>query len=305
MRLPRLGSYQVLSRRSFLVASLLEDAPRVRMVFGGDVMLARWVGAKAIQEKDLLRPLRGVSPAFLGADIAMVNLESPFSETGPYEASGMVFRSRPELIEALTGVGINAVSLANNHVRDAGAAGFDYTTKLLESRGITVAGAGRNAVIERGGVKYRFLSYTYDQRNGNWQSDDARVPGLDPVKAAADVRVARARGEAVIVSMHAGWEYYTKPNQFQKAFAKAVVQAGAACVVGHHPHVVQPAEEINGVPVFYSLGNLAFDQKDPGTDRGQLAEVVFEQGRAVKWRLLDVVIKNGAANLLHKYEEFR
>lgn len=275
------------------------------MVFGGDVMLARWVGAKAVKEKDVLRPLRGVSPAFLGADIAMVNLESPFSEKGPYDGGGMVFRARPEMIEALTGIGINAVSLANNHVRDAGAAGLEYTIKLLEDKGIAVAGVGRNAIIERGGAKFRLLAYTYDQKNGNWQSDDARVPGLDPAKAAADVRAARARGEAAIVSMHAGWEYSAKPNPYQRAFAKAVVGAGAACVVGHHPHVVQPAEEIGGVPVFYSLGNLAFDQKDPGTDRGQLAEVIFEGGRAVKWRLLDVAIKNGSANLLHKYEEFR
>lgn len=275
------------------------------MVFGGDVMLARWVGAKAVKEKDVLRPLRGVSPAFLGADIAMVNLESPFSEKGPYDGGGMVFRARPEMVEALTGIGINAVSLANNHVRDAGAAGLEYTIRLLEDKGIAVAGVGRDAIIERGESKFRLLAYTYDQKNGNWKSDDARVSGLDPAKAAADVRAARARGEAAIVSMHAGWEYSVKPNPYQRAFAKAVVVAGAACVVGHHPHVVQPAEEIGGVPVFYSLGNLAFDQKDPGTDRGQLAEVIFESGRAVKWRLLDVAIKNGSANLLHKYEEFR
>jgi poly-gamma-glutamate synthesis protein (capsule biosynthesis protein) len=296
---------KVLSRRSLLTGFAFAEAARVRMVFGGDAMLARWVGAKAAKENDWVRPLRGVSPAFLGADIAMVNLESPFSEKGPYDGGGMVFRVRPELIEALTGAGINVVSLANNHVRDAGAAGLDYTIGLLEKHRITVAGVGRDAIIERGGTKFRFLAYTYDQRNGNWTADDARVPSLDPVKAAADVRAARERGETVIVSMHAGWEYHTKPNPFQKAFAKAVVQAGAACVVGHHPHVVQPAAEINGVPVFYSLGNLAFDQKDPGTDRGQLAEVLFEQGRAVKWRLLEVAIKNGAAKLLQKYEEFR
>jgi poly-gamma-glutamate synthesis protein (capsule biosynthesis protein) len=295
----------VLSRRSLLAGFAFAESTRVRMVFGGDVMLARWVGAKAAKEKDWVRPLRGVSPAFLGADIAMVNLESPFSETGPYEASGMVFRVRPEMIEALTGAGINVVSLANNHVRDAGTAGLDYTIRLLEKHRITVAGVGRDAIIERSGTKFRFLAYTYDQRNGNWTADDIRVPALDPVKAAADVRAARERGETVVVSMHAGWEYHTKANVQQKAFARAVVEAGAACVVGHHPHVIQPAAEIDGVPVFYSLGNLAFDQKDPGTDRGQLAEVLFEQGRAVKWRLLDVVIKNGAAQLLQKYEEFR
>ncbi len=269
------------------------------------MLLARWVGDKAAKENDWVRPLRGVAPAFLGAGIAFVNLESPFSETGPYDGTNMVFRARPEMVEALTGAGVNVVSLANNHVRDAGPAGLDYTIRLLEQHRIAVAGAGRDALLERGGSRFRFLAYTYDQRNGNWQTDDARVPTLDPAKAADDVAEARRRGETVIVSMHAGWEYHPKPNPYQRAFARAVVQAGAACVAGHHPHVVQPSEVIAGVPVFYSLGNLVFDQKDPGTDCGQLAELIFEDGRAVRWRLLETRIRNGAAHLLHKYEEFR
>lgn len=295
----------MLSRRQLLGAMMAARQETPRVVCGGDVMLARWVGRKAEEEKDWLRPLRGVAPAFLNADIALVNLESPFSETGPYDRTDMVFRARPEMVEALTGAGINAVSLANNHVRDAGADGLEYTIKLLEKNGIAVAGAGREALIERGGVKFRVLAYTYDQRNGNWESDDPRVPGLNPARAAADVRAARARGEAVIVSMHAGWEYHKKANTYQRAFVAAVVKAGAACVVGHHPHVLQEVEEIGGAPVFYSLGNLVFDQKDPGTGEGLLAEMVFEGGRVARWRTLETKITNGAVNLLQKYEEFR
>lgn len=296
---------QVISRRTLLSGLAFAQTPAVRVVCGGDVMLARWVGRKAAEEKDWLRPLRGVAPAFLSADIGLVNLESPFSETGPYDRTDMVFRARPEMVEALTGAGINAVSLANNHVRDAGAAGLDYTIQLLEKNGIAVAGVGREAVIERQGVKFRILAYTYDQRNGNWESDDARVPGLDAARAAADVRAARARGETVIVAMHAGWEYHKKANVYQRAFAAAVVKAEAACVIGHHPHVVQEVDEIGGAPVFYSLGNLVFDQKDPGTGEGLLAEMIFEGGRVARWRTLGTKITNGAANLLHKYEEFR
>jgi poly-gamma-glutamate synthesis protein (capsule biosynthesis protein) len=268
-------------------------------------MLARWVGEKATKENDWVRPLRGVAAAFLGADIAFVNLESPFSEKGPYDGTNMVFRARPEMVEALTGAGINVVGLANNHVRDGGAAGLDYTIKLLEENRIAVAGVGRDAVLERSGRRFRFLAYTYDQRNGNWSADDSRIPGLDPKAVAADVAAARERGETVIVSMHAGYEYHTKPNVFQGAFARAAAAAGAACVVGHHPHVVQPVETVSGVPVFYSLGNLVFDQKDAGTDRGQLAELLFEDGRLIRWRAAETRIVNGAAHLLHKYEEFR
>jgi poly-gamma-glutamate capsule biosynthesis protein CapA/YwtB (metallophosphatase superfamily) len=59
------------------------------------------------------------------------------------------------------------------------------------------------------------------------------------------------------------------------------------------------------VPVFYSLGNLVFDQRDEGTGEGLLAEMIFEGGRVARWRTLKTKITNGAANLLHKYEEFR
>jgi len=76
--------------------------------------------------------------------------------------------------------------------------------------------------------------------------------------------------------MHAGWEYWTRPNPQQVLFARAAIDAGARVVVGHHPHVVQPWERYKSGVIFYSLGNLVFDQyQRPETQRGELAEVVF------------------------------
>ncbi len=91
-----------------------------------------------------------------------------------------------------------------------------------------------------------------------------------------DVAELRKRADVVVVSMHAGIEFLARPTQQQTAFAHAAIDAGARIVVGHHPHVVQPWERYRDGVIFYSLGNLVFDQfQRIETQHGLLAEVVF------------------------------
>lgn len=289
----------MLTRRALMAGLVPYPGTKLRVAAGGDVMLARWIGKKARQEKDWAWPFRLIHETLLEADVAFVNLESPFSERGPYEQSGMVFRARPEMIEGLTLAGIDVASLANNHVRDAGAAGLEYTLKLLKEHGIGATGLEDGALVKRAGTALRFLGYTYDQRNGNWPGDDPRILGLEVKRVCADVEAARARDETVLVSMHAGAEYAAKPHTTQIAFARAAIEAGAAAVLGHHPHVVQPVEEYRGGVIFYSLGNLVFDQfhrKD--TQKGALAELDFEHGKVTGWRLREVSLAGGQPRLV-------
>lgn len=289
----------MLTRRALLAGLIPEIATKVTVAAGGDVMLARWIGRKSRLEQDWAWPLRWIEDTLRAAGIAFVNLESPFCEKGPYEQRGMVFRARPEMIETLTAAGIDVVSLANNHVRDAGPAGLDYTLKLLEEHQIAAAGPGDGALLERAGARFRFLAYTYDQRNGNWADDDARIPGLDAARMSADVAAAVGRGETVLVSMHAGVEYAAKPHPTQVAFAQAAIEAGAAAVLGHHPHVVQAAAEYQHGVIFYSLGNLVFDQfHRQDTQAGALAELDFEDGKLTGWRLRAVSLAGGQPRLV-------
>lgn len=295
----------MLTRRALLAGAVPYPGTKLRVLAGGDVMLARWIGRKARQQEDWAWPFRLIHEPLLEADLALVNLESPFCEKGPYEQPGMVFRARPEMIAGLTLSGIDGVSLANNHARDAGAAGLEFTLKLLEEHGIAATGLGDGALLERAGAAFRFLGYTYDQRNGNWADDDPRILGLDVKRVRADVEAAVARGEKVLVSMHAGAEYAAKPHPTQIAFARAAIEAGAAAVLGHHPHVVQPVEEYRGGVIFYSLGNLVFDQfhrKD--TQKGALAEMVFEDGKLSSWRLREVSLAGGQPRLVETAKVF-
>lgn len=244
-------------------------------------------------------PFRQIAAHFSSAAIAFANLESPFAANGPYFEERMVFRAHPSMIAGLTAAGFDVLSTANNHARDAGPAGIAYTIEVLEKAGIAAAGTtGKAAIIERGGVRFGFLAYTFDQRNGNTLTDDARVAMMDLATAASDIAALRRQCDVAIVSMHAGWEYHNRPNAHQTRFARAAIDAGAALVIGHHPHAVQPVEPYRSGLIFYSLGNLVFDQTDrPGQRQGAVADVYFEGPRRVRWELRDLRIRGGVPAL--------
>ena len=99
---------------------------------------------------------------------------------------------------------------------------------------------------------------------------------MDTDRMTADVKRLLERCDVAIVSMHAGYEYQMKANADQQRFARAAIDAGASLVVGHHPHVTQPVKTYAGGLIFYSLGNLVFDQfQRPETQLGWIAEVRF------------------------------
>ena len=273
--------------------------PLTRLLLGGDVMLSRGVGAMARKCNDPALPLRHLAPAIARADIRFVNLESPFSDRGRLVESGMVFKAEPEMIAALKLARITVVSTANNHARDCGGYGVEFTLDWLRRNGIAPAGSGvdeesahEGAVVACHGTRYGFLAYTYDQNNGNRQDVDPRVAVMDVRRMHWDVVEMLGRADVVVVSMHAGQEYQPRPSARQMEFARAAIDAGARVVAGHHPHVTQTVEEYHGGVIFYSLGNLVFDQSPPETRRGLLAEVEF-QGRALRgYRLTPVEIVN-------------
>ncbi len=249
--------------------------------------------------------MRDLAPVLRKADLVFVNLEAPFSDRGHVVETGMVFKAEPEMIEALVTAGIGIVSTANNHARDCGDYGVGFTLDWLASRGIATVGSAKTAeqahagtVLERNGVRFGFLAYTYDQSNGNHTDVDARIAVMDTPTMRRDVQNLLPRVDATIVSMHAGTEYAKTPNAQQKAFAHAAIDAGARVVVGHHPHVTQPWERYGAGVIFYSLGNLVFDQfQRAETQRGSLAQVVFSGSTLASVELLPVNIVGTAPRL--------
>jgi poly-gamma-glutamate synthesis protein (capsule biosynthesis protein) len=268
---------------------------RNRLIFGGDVIFARGVAAKI--EKTGRSPLCDIAERLRAADIAFVNLESPFSDGPPIMKAEMVFRAEPDHVRHLVEAGVDIVSTANNHVRDCGSSGIAFTLDLLEKHRIAAVGTGKDestayggTILERRSVKFGFLAYTFDQANGNHRDHDPRVAMLDIKRMQAGVAALKTKTDAVIVSMHAGAEYVSRPYQPQIDFARAAIDAGAQLVAGHHPHVVQTMELYKNGLILYSLGNLVFDQNQPDTRRGLLAEAVFQGPKLAECTLIPIDI---------------
>jgi poly-gamma-glutamate synthesis protein (capsule biosynthesis protein) len=286
MILTRRALLPVLASIPFRRTEIPEIVPRpkkTRILFGGDVMLSRHVGRLARAAHDPASPLRDLAPVLRSADIAFVNLEAPFSDRGRLMEHGMIFKAEPEMIAALQTAGVTIVSTANNHVRDCGSYGVEFTLSWLKRHGIASVGSASSAeaahagtIVDRNGLRFGFLAYTFDQSNGNHKDIDDRIAAMDVATMRADVRHLLNRADVAIVSMHAGTEYRPRPNSQQIEFAHAAIDAGARVVAGHHPHVTQPWERCGNGVIFYSLGNLVFDQfQRAETQHGALAEIVF------------------------------
>ncbi|HEX4230017.1 MAG TPA: CapA family protein [Bryobacteraceae bacterium] len=274
------------------------NPPYNRLLFAGDVMFSRQVRRDILASHDPAMPFRKVAPLMQAADIAFVNLETPFSDQGPYHDHGLIFHAAPEFIAGLQLAGVALVSTANNHARDCGPHGVTFTVNWLRAHGIQPVGSSdsakathRGVVLVRKGLRFGFLGYTYDQSNGNWRDIDTRIAMVDDAVVRRDVQALRKRCDVVIVSMHNGIEYMPKPNAKQISFAHAAIDAGATLVVGHHPHVTEPVEWYHGGEIFYSLGNFVFDQyQRVQTQHGEMVEVSFLGTRIFGTKIIPVRI---------------
>lgn len=281
------------------------------LVFAGDVMLTRDVGRRIRESHDTALPFRNIAPYLSSADLSFVNLESPFSKTGKRTQSGIIFNADPANIAGLVLAGVDVASTANNHARDCGAKGVEFTYSWLKSHGIQPVGTALSAacthqgiVVTRHGVRFGFLAYTYDQSNGNWHDNDERVANIDSVVMRQDVASLRRRCDVVIVSMHNGVEYQRRSNVQQKEFAHAAIDAGALLVIGHHPHVRQETESYRNGFIFYSLGNFVFDQYQRWeTQWGEIAQVSFLGQTIDSIRLLPVQITRNGPELRESFPE--
>lgn len=301
--LPALG---LLPRRTGISSTATgASSPEVRILFGGDIMLSRFVGRLARDKHDPAWPLHEIAPLLASADIAFANLESPFSRASHGFERGMVFRAEPDMVAALTTAGLDVVSTANNHVRDGGGQGIEFTLDLLAKNHIVAVGTGatpelthRGGILERKGIGFGFLGYTFDQSNGNHKDVDPRIAMTDVNQMKADVASLGKRADVVIVSMHAGVEYQSNPNLPQQQFAHAAIDAGASAVIGHHPHVVQTVELYGNGIIFYSLGNLVFDQSQPkATQLGWIADLRFYGPNLTKYGIIPVDIVDTVARV--------
>jgi Bacterial capsule synthesis protein PGA_cap len=242
------------------------------------------------------------------ADLAVANFENPAPDSFSYHTHGTVFSADPALIVGLRNAGIDAVSIANNHIGDAGRLGVVQTRRNLARDGIAAAGAGGNAaeahrpaMLHAGGVTVALLGY--DSIAASYTAG-ASKPGSARLSAAAlraDIAAARGAGaQVVIVYPHWGTEYDPTPFGGQRTLAKAAIDAGADMVIGNHAHWAGAVEVYKGKPIWYALGNFVFDQtwSEP-TMEGMTLELTFRGRTLVQaWMHPHLILDGAQPNLL-------
>ena len=206
-----------------------------------------------------------LEPIVAPVDLAICHLETPIAPLGE-DFSTMPYYGVPaEIADAIAVVGYDRCSTASNHTADRGGPGIDRTVAVLESVGLGQSGMARTPdeiepkVFEVGGVRVSHLSYTFSYNGLSLpDGEEWRSATIDPARIAVDASAARALGaEFVIVSMHWGSEGSSAVTVEQRRIAEEITASGAIdLVVGHHAHVVQPIEQINGVWVVFGLGNI-------------------------------------------------
>jgi len=261
------------------------------LAFTGDVMAHRLIQQDAAARPEGFAPALAPSAPFLRrAEVTVVNLETPLARDtlpGGREAGGPApaaddrvytgypaFNAHPSYAAALAGAGIDVVQTANNHALDRGPLGVDRTLEALDAAGLRTTGTvarGQSGpwhtLVQTRVGSVALLACTYSV---NGLPDPARQAlacyGSAPAIPSLVAHLVAEPGiDAVIVLPHWGQEYSRTPDAQQRRLARAAIEAGAAAVIGAHPHVLQPIEEIAAGDgrrgfVAYSLGNFLSSQ---------------------------------------------
>lgn len=278
-----------------------KDSGDTTIIFTGDVLFANAFkaaydagGIERVVSTELLEQLKA-------ADILMVNNEFPFSDRGePMANKQFTFRCSPSYVKALNEMGVDIVSLANNHTLDYGRAALSDTFDALDGAGILYGGAGDSVerakevqVMEVNGKKYGFIAVSRVVPSADWKIENA-TPGMftcyDSTALIEVIKEAKQTCDFVTVFPHWGTEYSEQPNAVQRELAKKCMDAGADLVVGAHTHCLEGIEYIDGKPVFYSLGNFIFGQN---IDRSAAVKVTVAEDGTVSYALIPVYASDG------------
>ena len=247
---------------------------RIRAV--GDVNMGSEVPELQLPPDDGAHLLEPVAPLLRDADLTFINLEGPLCDTGqstkcpgygkkrkrPRKRTCYAFRTPTRFGQYLADAGVDVASTANNHAGDYGESCRRTTESTLDRLGIRWSGpAGSIASLERNGLKVAVVAFYNSSATNDLNDHDA---------AEALVRRAKQSHDLVIVSFHGGAEgakalhvpegrelFLGEDRGDLRRFARRVVDAGAAAVIGHGPHVPRALELYRGRLVAYSLGNFA------------------------------------------------
>ena len=275
---------------------------RVTVALAGDTMLGRSV-AHVLESAPVARLFAPeVVAVAREADLFVLNLECCVSARGerwPDPLKPFFFRAPPVAVDVLLRLGVNCVTLANNHALDFGIVALEDTLEHLHAAGIATVGAGRDlaearrpAVLEANGVRLGIVGLS--DHPAGWSAGPRRPGIADDSLGRRDAErrghrapawltqtLATLDADAVLVTPHWGPNMTAAPESRIRDAAAELLEAGATLVAGHSAHVFHGVE----AAVLYDLGDFVDDyQRDPRlrNDLGLLFVVTLDGGEPVR-----------------------
>ena len=257
-----------------VVASKPNDTLTMSMV--GDIMMGRYV-EEVTDSHGFDYLFRYMKPYFNASDYVSGNYEHPAlaKDVSKYEEADTAIRlnSYGNGVEAVKDAGFSVMTLANNHMMDFEEQGLVDTIDQFENADMDYVGVGSNITKAKENINYQdvkgvrvaTLGFTdVYGKDAVAKNNQAGLLNSNPdllfemIGNAKDAK--KGNADLVVVNMHWGQEYATSATGRQTELAKAVIDAGADIIIGHHPHVVQSFDMYKDGIIFYSLGNFIFDQ---------------------------------------------
>ncbi len=223
------------------------------------------------EDSDYSYFFRNVKPIFEADDLTLVNLETTLTNAKKPAVKQFRFKGDPSYVNILKAGAVEAVNIANNHIHDYLAEGFEDTVKALDGGGILYSGWDKTAYQTIRGVTVAMIGYTI------WDTG-VKAKVLESIEAAAE------KADIIIVSFHWGEERVNYASKYQRELAHFCIDHGADAVIGHHPHVIQGIESYKERYIVYSLGNFCFGGNRNPTDKDC---IIFQDKFFIKQGKLD------------------
>jgi len=236
-------------------------------------------------EYDYTEVFTPIEPYLSFSDFAIANLETRMAGPGRGYSGYPLFNTPESFADAIVWSGFDLVAMANNHSMDMGVNGIYTTLENLNNVNIPAIGNYSTAedreeiyFCDVNGINIAILNYT-ERTNGIPVPSSSyyacNVLDIDTISQEA-VRARNQGADIVIALLHFGEEYQRNNNSNQENIVTTIFEGGVDCVIGSHPHVVQPVETISIMRgdetvdcyVAYSLGNFVSNQRDRYTDSG-------------------------------------
>ncbi|HWB35310.1 MAG TPA: CapA family protein [Rugosimonospora sp.] len=269
----------------------------ITLAVAGDV---HFTGRTASLLKDPATAFGSIAATLREPDLTVLNLETAITTRGTEQPKEYHFRAPATAFDALRAAGVDAVTLANNHVLDYGQVGLADTLAAAQAAHFPYFGIGVNAdaawaplVLTVAGTRFAFIgvSQVHDLAS-SWVATDTRAGeanAIDEARTLAAIRAARSRADVVVVFMHWGTEGNGCPNSEQKSLAGKMSSAGADIILGAHAHVLQGSGWLGNTFVAYGMGNFLWYGTSHSTQTGVLV-LTLHPGAPLTTRFLPAVV---------------